>query len=145
MAGRDLKHVQCLNLFMSLEIDCLAVNLHCLTDNIVILIFKLFACNLKEIHTLTQQRFSESSKVIVKIFRIFKKMFIKKSVHFNFPFIKESWKKCIMVPQAAKLFSTLIIIMFLEHQISILEWFLKDRVLKIQLCHHRNKCNFKTY
>jgi len=49
----------------------------------------------------------------------------------------------------AQLFSELIIIknMFLKHQISILELFLKDHVtlktgikmLKFQLCHHRNK------
>ncbi len=37
--------------------------------------------------------------------------------------------------------------MFLEHQISILKWFLKDQdgLLKIQLCHHRKKWYFKIY
>jgi len=43
--------------------------------------------------------------------------------------------------------------MFPEQQISILELFLKDHVtlktgvmmLKIQLCHHRNKLHFKIY
>jgi len=43
--------------------------------------------------------------------------------------------------------------MFLERQISILEWFLKDHVtlktgvvmleIQIQLCHHRNKLPLK--
>jgi len=40
-----------------------------------------------------------------------------------------------------------------EHQISVLEWFLRDHVtlktgvmmLKIQLCHHRNKQHSKVY
>jgi len=40
--------------------------------------------------------------------------------------------------------------MLLEQQISILEWFLKKKktgviMLKIQLCHHRNKLHFKIY
>jgi len=36
--------------------------------------------------------------------------------------------------------------MFLEHQISILQRFLKDHVaLKIQICHQRNKLHFKIY
>ncbi len=40
--------------------------------------------------------------------------------------------------------------MFLEHQISLLEWFLVTlktgvMLVKIQLCHHRNKLPLKTY
>ncbi len=49
-------------------------------------------------------------------------------------------------------FQLIILEMFLKHQISILEWFLRDHVtdhvtgalmLKIQLCHHKNQLHFK--
>ncbi len=47
-------------------------------------------------------------------------------------------------------FNIIIIIVFLQQQIRILEWFLKDHVtgvtmLKIQLWNHRNKLHFKIY
>ncbi len=70
----------------------------------------------------------------------------------NVLFLKKYWEKYNCFHNNIKeLLSTLLTIkMFLEHQISI---FLKDHVtpktgvmiLKIQLCHHRNKLYFKVY
>ncbi len=55
---------------------------------------------------------------------------------FNFPLITVA----MQLPQKYQRSPTLIIINVTEHQISILE-----RLVKIQLCHHRNKAHYKIF